>query len=323
MLKNWVFLNLALSFTKIVKFLEIPAISRKDRPRWPRPKSSQFSWTWWCISVQVETRDTIKVTVGNRLMRHWIQHTIVDAGRRLFGAIIYLHALHKIGLAMFMAWRHPSLLFPSFLLPLKFQSIPTLLEIFYFAVNILLNILCINIQISTLLCPGHVKICENFVTVTQTLMGSKYGVHMSLLSDFTNIAFFGWNFVFDDYVNVHFYCLLQNLSLLLCTHSLHHPWLSTEGSGNRTEGSGLHPLWSEGVRRIGCIVCCAETWGGTSRAWDIILWHPTLLGPLGSPPLQHCIAPCSPCQSGSMYCGPAEMMAWSVWRCCGREGQLF
>ena len=115
-------------------------------------------------------------------------------------------------------------------------------------------------------------------------MGSKYGVHMSLLSDFTNIAFFGWNFVFDDYVNVHFYCLLQNLSLLLCTHSLHHPWLSTEGSGNITEGSGLHPLWSEGVRRIGCIVCCAETWGGTSRAWDIILWHPTLRGPLGSPP---------------------------------------
>ena len=53
--------------------------------------------------------------------------------------------------------------------------------------------------------------------------------------------------------------------------------------------------------------------GGTSRAWDIILRHPTLLGPLGSPPLQHCIAPCSPCQSGSMYCGPAEMMAWSVW----------
>ena len=37
--------------------------------------------------------DTVKVTVGNRLKRHWIQHTIVDAGRRLFGAIIYLHAL--------------------------------------------------------------------------------------------------------------------------------------------------------------------------------------------------------------------------------------
>ena len=134
----------------------------------------------------------------------------------------------KLGLAIFMAWRHPSLLFPSFLLPLKFQSIPTLLEIFYFAVNILLNILCINIQISTLLCPGHVKICENFVTVTQTLMGSKYGVHMLLLSDFTNIAFFGWNFVFDDYVNVHKYCLLQNLRLLI-VHSFSAPSLAVNG----------------------------------------------------------------------------------------------
>ena len=103
-------------------------------------------------------------------------------------------------------------------------------------------------------------------------------------------------FCLDDYVNVHMYCLLQILRFLLvhsfslglmflgeiqfwkcqcaqvlsvaesqlfclCTHSLHHPWLSTEGSGNRTEGSGLHPLWSEGVRRIGCVVCCVETWG--------------------------------------------------------------
>ena len=47
----------------------------------------------------------------------------------------------------------------------------------------------------------------------------------------------------------------------LCTCALHHLWLSTEGLGDRTEGSGLHPLWSEGVRRIGCVVCCVETWG--------------------------------------------------------------
>ena len=44
---------------------------------------------------RLKQRDTVKVTVGNRLKRHWIQHTIVDAGRRLFGAIIYLHALHE------------------------------------------------------------------------------------------------------------------------------------------------------------------------------------------------------------------------------------
>ena len=137
---------------------------------------------------------------------------------------------------------------------MKFQSIPTLLEIFYFAVHILLNILCINIQNSTLLCPGHVKICENFCYCHITLMGSEYGVHMSILSYFTNL-------VFGGYVDVHFYCLLQNLSLLLCTHSLPHPRLSTEGSGTWTGGPALHPLWSEGVRRIGCVVCCVETWG--------------------------------------------------------------
>ena len=121
----------------------------------------------------------------------------------------------------------------------------------------------------TLLCPGHVKICE------------KYGVHMSLLSYFIDLELI--NEILSVMVSVHFYCLFQNLSLLLCTHSLLHPWLSTEGSGTWTGGPALHPLWSEGVRRIGCVVCCAETWG-VSRAWDITLRHPTLRGPLGSPP---------------------------------------
>ena len=40
--------------------------SRKDRPRWPRPKGSQFSWTSWCISVQVKTR---RYSQGN----YWYQ----------------------------------------------------------------------------------------------------------------------------------------------------------------------------------------------------------------------------------------------------------
>ena len=127
---------------------------------------------------------------------------------------------------------------------------------------------------------------EKFVKLCychMTWMGSEYGVHMSLMSCFTNMKFSSEIFVFDGYVDVHLYCLLQNLSLLLCTHSLPHPWLSTEGSGTWTGGPALHPLWSEGVRRIGCVVCCAET-GGVSRAWDITLRHPTLLGPLGSPP---------------------------------------
>ena len=127
---------------------------------------------------------------------------------------------------------------------------------------------------------------EKFVKLCychMTWMGSEYGVHMSLMSCFTNMKFSSEIFVFDGYVDVHLYCLLQNFSLLLCTHSLPHPWLSTEGSGTWTGGPALHPLWSEGVRRIGCVVCCAET-GGVSRAWDITLRHPTLRRPLGSPP---------------------------------------
>ena len=53
-------------------------------------------------------------------------------------------------------------------------------------------------------------------------------------------------------------CLLQTFNFIVCAR---HLWLSTAGLGDRTEGSGLHPLWSEGVRRIGCVVCCVETWG--------------------------------------------------------------
>ena len=98
----------------------------------------------------------------------------------------------------------------------------------------------------------------------------------------------------------------------LCTHSLHHPWLSTEGSGVSS-----HPLWSEGVRRIGFVVCCAETWGGTSRAWKITPRHPTRRGPNGLPTVQCCQL------SGWMCCAPAEMASWSVWWCCEIEGQLF
>ena len=113
----------------------------------------------------------------------------------------------------------------------------------------------------------------------------------------------------------------------LCTPSL----AVNGGSGRQNRRFRITPTvvrrgQTDWLRRLLC-----GNLGGTSRAWDIILWHPTLLGPLGSPPLQHCIAPCSPCQSGRMYCGPAGMMAWSVrrrwaWsvrRRCEIEGQLF
>ena len=158
---------------------------------------------------------------------------------------------------------------------------------------------------------------ENFVKLCychMTWMGSEYGVHMSLMSCFTNMKFSSEIFVFDGYVDVHLYCLLQNFSLLLCTHSLPHPWLSTEGSGTWTGGPALHPLWSEGVRRIGCVVCCAETWGGFA---GLGYYSPAPHSSRASrlPTVQHCISPsCSLCQlCGWMYCGPAETMSWSVW----------
>ena len=96
-----------------------------------------------------------------------------------------VRGVHALGLViLFMTGRHPFFLFFSFLLPLKFQFIPTLLEIFHSSVNILLNILCMNIQIFTMLCPGHVKIMKIFVTVTQIMMESNmvFTCHYCLIS---------------------------------------------------------------------------------------------------------------------------------------------
>ena len=59
----------------------------------------------------------------------------------MFGANTYAHrvrGVHALGLViLFMAGRHPFFLFSSFLLPLKFQFIPTLLEIINSSVDIL------------------------------------------------------------------------------------------------------------------------------------------------------------------------------------------
>ena len=45
------------------------------------------------FQCRLKQGDTVKATTGIRLKRHWIQHNIVDAGRRMLGAF-YLHALH-------------------------------------------------------------------------------------------------------------------------------------------------------------------------------------------------------------------------------------
>ena len=90
-----------------------------------------------------------KARVGIRLVKLLSNITLVGAVCRMFGANIYarirgVHALEHV----IWLWRDaiPSFFFfSSFLLPLKFQFIPTLLEIINSSVNILLNILCMNV----------------------------------------------------------------------------------------------------------------------------------------------------------------------------------
>ena len=139
----------------------------------------------------------------------------------------------------------------------------------------------------------------------------KYGVHMSLLSNLTEIEFFGWNFIsmIISMCTRIVFCRISGFCL--CTHSLHHPWLSTEGSGVSS-----HPLWSEGVRRIGFVVCCAET-RGYIAGLENYSPAPHSSRANGLPTVQCCQL------SGWMCCAPAEMASWSVWWCCEVEGQLF
>ena len=86
------------------------------------------------------------MTPKYRLVKLLTNITLVGAVCRMFGANTYarIRVVHALGYVMLMALRHPFLLFSSFLLPLKFQFIPTLLEIFNSSLNILLNILCMN-----------------------------------------------------------------------------------------------------------------------------------------------------------------------------------
>ena len=134
------------------------------------------------------------------------------------------------------------------------------------------------------------------------------------------IVGFHWNyslcvqFHLSVHTGVH-NCVCCRLSFFwLCVHSLYHPWPSTE------KGSGVlprvHPLWSEGVRRIGFIACCAD-----SRGYIAGLGHYSLAPHSsranGLPTVQCCQL------SGWMCCAPAEMASWPVWWCCEVEGQLF
>ena len=66
--------------------------SRKDRPRWPRPKVVCLAGHLGVFQYWVKQGDTVKATTGIRLEYCKTLHNIVDAGRRLLGAF-YLRAL--------------------------------------------------------------------------------------------------------------------------------------------------------------------------------------------------------------------------------------
>ena len=131
---------------------------------------------------------------------------------------------------------------------------------------------------------------------------------------------FHWNYSFwvqfhlNVHTDVHNLCLLQTL-ILLIVHSFSVPSLAINGKGSGVLPR-VHPLWSEGVRRIGFIACCAD-----SRGYIAGLGHYSLAPHSsranGLPTVQCCQL------SGWMCCAPAEMASWPVWWCCEVEGQLF
>ena len=83
-------------------------------------QSSLFSWTSWCISVLGKQGDTIKATVGIRLVKLLSNITLVGAVCRMFGANIYarIRGVHALGYVICL-WRYaiPSFFFLLFFFP--------------------------------------------------------------------------------------------------------------------------------------------------------------------------------------------------------------
>ena len=125
---------------------------------------------------------------------------------------------------------------------------------------------------------------------------------VALLSNLTEIMVFWVKFHLVDHVDVHKYCLLQNLRLLI-VHSFSVPSLAVNGRvGCKFTPTVVRRGQTDWLRRLLC-----GNPGGTSRAWKITPRHPTRRGPNGLPTVQCCQL------SGWMCCAPAEMASWSVW----------
>ena len=99
-----------------------------DRPRWPRPKGSQFSWISWCISVQVKTR---RYSQGN----YWYQteETLDTAqhcwcGSTNVGRFLFTRASCWLMVTRRLVWIWAPFIVSIYVIPSSFSSsleIPT------------------------------------------------------------------------------------------------------------------------------------------------------------------------------------------------------
>ena len=104
-------------------------------------------------------------------------------------------------------------------------------------------------------------------------------------------VWFHWNcslwvqFHLDVHIDVHKYCLLQILRLLI-VHSFSVPSLAVNGRVRRTP-KGTPTVVRRGQTDWLHRLLCGNP-GGTSRAWKITPRHPTRRGPNGLPTVQYC-----------------------------------
>ena len=157
---------------------------------------------------------------------------------------------------------------------------------------------------------------EKFVKLCychMTWMGSEYGVHMSLMSCFTNMKFSSeiLSLMVMSMCTCIVCCRISAFccALILCII----PGCQRRG---RVPGPKVLHYTHCGPKGSDGLAASSAVWkpGGyvTGLGYYSLAPHSSRASRL--PTVQHCIAPCSPCQlSGWMYCGPAETMAWSVW----------
>ena len=144
-------------------------------------------------------------------------------------------------------------------------------------------------------------------------MGSEYGVHMSLLSYFTNMKFSSeiLSLMVVSMCTCIVCCRISAFccALILCLI----PGCQRRG---RVPGPEVQHYTHCGPKGSdGLAASSAVRKPGGFRGPGILFSGTPLFAGLSAPHREHCISPtCRLCQlSGRMCCGPAETVSWSVW----------